>query len=69
MKDVVQLFAISFQCQRCKGKLLGVIVRMEGRRIRLDGRSPMEVVDVPKYIPKEERHLFRDAISRGIERW
>jgi hypothetical protein len=61
-KEVVQLFAISFQCQRCKGKLQGVIVRREGWRLRLDGRSPMEIIQVPKYIPKEESHLFRDAL-------
>jgi hypothetical protein len=62
LEPVIQLFAISFQCQRCKGQFEGVIVRREGWRIGLHGRSPMELVDVPKYIPKEERNLFRDAM-------
>jgi len=61
-QPVVQLFAISLQCQRCKGQLEGVIVRREGWRLSLHGRSPMERVNVPKYIPKEERNLFRDAM-------
>jgi hypothetical protein len=61
-QPVVQVFAISFQCQRCKGQLEGVILRREGWRVGLHGRSPMEHLDVPKYIPKRERNFFRDAM-------
>jgi hypothetical protein len=57
-----QLFAIVLQCQRCTGKPEAVLIRREDWRLSLHGRSPMEHVDVPKCIPKEERHLFRDAI-------
>src|ERR1700761_9572129 len=42
-----------------------VLIRREGWRLSLHGRSPMEHVDVPRCIPKEERHLFRDAIIAG----
>lgn len=57
-----QLFTILLQCQRCMGKPEAVLVRREQWKLSLHGRSPMEYVDVPKYIPKEEQHLFRDAV-------
>jgi hypothetical protein len=57
-----QLFSVLLQCQRCMGKPEAVLVRREGWRLSLHGRSPMEHVDVPKYIPKEEQSLFRDAV-------
>jgi hypothetical protein len=60
-----QLFAILLQCQRCTRTPEAVLIRREGWRLSLHGRSPMEHVDVPRCIPKEERHLFRDAIIAG----
>ena len=57
-----QLFSILLQCQRCMGKPEAVLIRREGWRLNLHGRSPMEYVDVPNFIPKEERDLYRDAI-------
>ncbi len=61
-KDGFQLFYFTFQCQRCLGKPEGFIVRREGWKLSLHGRSPMEFVEVPRYIPKEERAYFRDAL-------
>jgi hypothetical protein len=61
-KDGFQLLYITLQCQRCLGQPAGFIVRRDGWKLSLHGRSPMEHVEVPKYIPKEERHLFRDAM-------
>jgi hypothetical protein len=57
-----QLFTILLQCQRCMGRPEAVLIRRENWRLSLHGRSPMEYVDVPKFIPKEERNLFRDAM-------
>src|SRR5207249_1279578 len=57
-----QLFSILLQCQRCMGKPEAVLIRREQWRLSLHGRSPMEYVDVPKFIPKEESHLFRDSM-------
>lgn len=57
-----QLFSILLQCQRCMGKPEAVLIRREGWRLHLHGRSPMEYVDMPKCIPKEEQNLYRDAI-------
>lgn len=57
-----QLFSILLQCQRCMGKPEAVLIGREGWRLNLHGRSPMEYVDVPNFIPKDERDLYRDAI-------
>jgi hypothetical protein len=57
-----QIFYFTFQCQRCKKELISIIVRREGWNLALHGRSPMEQVDVPNYIPKPEQRLFRDAL-------
>jgi hypothetical protein len=57
-----QIFTILLQCQRCTGKPETVLVRKEQWRLSLHGRSPMEHVEVPKFIPKQERDLFRDAM-------
>jgi hypothetical protein len=57
-----QMFTILLQCQRCMGKPETVLVRREGWRLNLHGRSPMAYVDAPNFIPKEERDLYRDAI-------
>src|SRR5437867_303254 len=50
------------QCQRCLGRPEAFIVERDGWRLSLHGRSPMEHVEVPKYIPKKEREHFRDAL-------
>jgi hypothetical protein len=37
-------------------------VRREGRKLGLHGRSPMEEIQLPPFVPKQERHLYRDAV-------
>lgn len=59
---VVQLFCLVYECQRCKGEPDGFLVRREGWHLILDGRSPMEHIEVPNHIPKPERPFFRDAM-------
>jgi hypothetical protein len=57
-----QLFFVAFQCQRCNGDPEGFIVRRSGYRLFLEGRSPIEQVDLPRYLPKKEAPFFSDAI-------
>jgi hypothetical protein len=57
-----QLFFIAFQCQRCNGDPEGFIVRRSRHRLFLEGRSPIEQVDLPRYLPKKETQFFSDAI-------
>lgn len=63
--DGFQLFYITLECQHCQGKPEGMMVRRQGWRLSLDGRSPMEYVIVPPHIPKNERTYYRDAIIAG----
>jgi len=51
-----------YQCQRCFGKPEGFLVRRELWILGLHGRSPIELVEVPAYIPKAESWLHRDAV-------
>lgn len=63
--STVQLFFLAYQCQHCQGAPEGFLIRREGWRFSLDGRSPMEEIQIPAYIPKSEKTLYRDAmISR-----
>jgi hypothetical protein len=57
-----QLFFVALQCQHCKGQPEGLIIRREGFRFSLDGRAPIERIQLPSYIPKSEANLFRDAL-------
>ena len=58
-----QLFVLTYLCQGCKGSSpQSFIVRRKNWDFILEGRSPMEYVEVPSFIPKPERNLFRDAI-------
>jgi len=57
-----QLFTLLYQCQRCIGVPQAFLVRREGWQFHLHGRSPFEEIEVPAYVPKPERSLYRDAI-------
>ena len=60
-QQVCQLFLLEYQCQSCKGTPEIFLVRKEGYRISLHGRSPMEVYPCPKVIPKAFRKYFSDS--------
>jgi hypothetical protein len=57
-----QIFALMYQCQRCKAAPESFLVKRDRWNLLLHGRSPMEEVDVPKCIPKKESWLYRDAL-------
>jgi hypothetical protein len=57
-----QLFYIVYQCQRCEDKPEVFLLRRDGLDLCVEGRSPIEHLEIPKYIPKEERNWFRDAM-------
>jgi hypothetical protein len=56
------LFVITYECQYCKGAPVGILIRKTDWTFSLDGRSPMEHIELPQYIPRNEAHLFRDGI-------
>jgi hypothetical protein len=57
-----QLFVLIFQCQVCQGIPETFLVKRDGMDLFLEGRSPIEHVELPKFIPKEEQKWFRDAL-------
>jgi hypothetical protein len=62
MPATFQLFLVVYQCQRCLGTPEGFLVRREGWNLSLHGRSPMELVEIPKYIPDGESQHYRDCV-------
>lgn len=57
-----QIFVFSFLCQSCKHIPEVFLVRREGTKLTLSGRSPMEHVEVPRVIPKQLSRFFSGAI-------
>jgi hypothetical protein len=58
----VQVLALSFLCQSCKSVPEVMLIRREGTRLTLAGRSPMEHTPVPSAIPKAAICFYRDAV-------
>jgi hypothetical protein len=59
---VVQVFVLSYVCQSCKSVPDVFVVRREGPKLTLSGRTPIEHVDVPKVIPKSVATFYSGAI-------
>jgi hypothetical protein len=59
---VDQTFALSYQCQSCKGIPEVFLIRRQGMKITLTGRSPIEHIEIPKYIPPKFAKYISDAI-------
>jgi hypothetical protein len=60
--EVVQIFVLSFLCQSCKSIPEVFIIRREGIKLILSGRSPMETISVPKDIPKPVKEYYIGAL-------
>lgn len=60
--DLHQVFVLRYQCQNCKRDPITFLVKREGARITLAGRTPIEEIAVPRFIPKEVRRFYRGAI-------
>ena len=57
-----RIYHLTFQCQMCKGEPETFLVRRRSWVLTIDGRSPMEQIIVPNFVPKAERWLYRDAL-------
>jgi hypothetical protein len=60
--ETVQIFVLSYLCQSCKRVPEVFLVRRDGFRLSLCGRSPIEHIDVPKVIPKAIHRFFSGAV-------
>lgn len=57
-----QEFVFAFECQSCCKAPDVFLVRRRGLRLTLCGRSPMELVLVPKFIPKSVQKYYSSAV-------
>ncbi len=59
-----QDFCLTFRCQSCtpeQSQPVTFLVHREGLKLRLVGRSRLERIEVPRFIPKEEADFFREV--------
>lgn len=57
-----QIFVLKYQCQNCKTRPVVFLIQRDGLKISLTGREPMEMVLVPKFIPKEVEKYYSGAM-------
>jgi len=62
LPDTFQIFFLAYQCQRCKGVPIAFQVRRDRWSLILEGRSPIEHIELPSFIPDQESWLIRDAL-------
>ena len=58
----VQVFLLSYLCQSCKALPETFLIRREGVKLILCGRSPMEFIDIPRDIPRQVQKFYRSAL-------
>jgi hypothetical protein len=58
----VQIFFLAYECQSCKSFPEVFMIRREKMKLTPSGRTPIEKVEIPKFIPKAQREFFSDAI-------
>ncbi len=56
-----QVYFFGYLCQQCKGVAVWFMVRREKLKLRLVGRDPIEVLPVPRVLPKGPGKYFGDA--------
>ncbi len=60
--EVVQVFSLQYQCQACKGEPVTFLIRREGLKLQIVGRSRIEPCILPEGFPSKENSLFSDAV-------
>jgi len=60
--SIVQIYSFPYQCQNCKEEPLVFLVKRDGLKLTLVGRSQFPEVLVPDFIPKEQRKFYRNAL-------
>lgn len=54
LPSTFQWFLMVYQCQSCNGLPEAVLVKRDGWQFFLHGRSPIEHIEMPAYLPKAE---------------
>lgn len=58
----IQILFFPYQCQSCRGEPVIFVVRREGAKLQLVGRSQFEKIVKPDYIPKTEGIYYDYAV-------
>lgn len=61
-ESIEQVFALAYQCQSCKKSPEIFLVSRKNLKLTICGRTPIEIVDRPNFIPKEQADYFSDAV-------
>ena len=56
-----QVFIATFQCQVCRDSYITFLIERQGTSLRIVGRTPIEHVSVPRYIPKGVQQFYSQA--------
>jgi hypothetical protein len=57
----IQVFALAYECQGCKDVPEVFLIRREGTKLTLGGRSPIEEIILAPQIPKSNKKYISDA--------
>jgi len=57
-----QHIVLVFQCQHCEGKPEAFLLKRDGAYLYLEGRSPIEHVEIHSSLSKKEGKWFKDAV-------
>lgn len=60
--EAEQIFSLAYQCQSCKSIPEIFVVRREGLKLIQSGRTPMEEIETPAFLPKKQKKYFSDAV-------
>lgn len=61
-EDFTQVLVFSYLCQGCKNEAVVFLIHREGEKLTVAGRSRIEEVQVPSYIPKGQKKYYSGAI-------
>jgi hypothetical protein len=62
LPSAYQLFSLVYQCQSCLGAPEAFLIRRQGLKLAMHGRSPIESVSVPQFIPEPESIWYRESV-------
>jgi hypothetical protein len=57
-----QMLVLQYVCQSCRGEPTVFLVRRQGLKLTLAGRSPIEHVNVPREIPRQVAKYYSGAV-------
>jgi len=61
-KRDIQIFLLPYQCQQCRNEPLVFMVRREGVKFQLTGRSLFAMEPTPDYVPKYVRTFYSESL-------